>query len=165
MNVLLSKPLFLCLCASIVASLVVKLSPVQAGDVEEEVVVEFSGVSGVLEDDNVLPAKAVVSEATGRTLEDLSVGFVPYTPPLPPVEPVKLVPQKPVVPNPNFSYLGKLDEGEKIIAFIGSGDNVETLSVGEKIDYNWRIEKITDNGVVLTYLPLNEKRNIFANER
>lgn len=161
MSLSLSKPLFVALCASIVASIAVTLAPKRA-ESSEDTFADFVVAASVSVD--TLPI-VKARDLHGGDLKDLSVGFVPYRPPPPRIEPKIIAPEKPAVPTPHFLYLGRMDQGDRSLAFIGSGENVEALSVGERIDYNWRIEKITDNGVVLTYLPLNEQRSIFANER
>lgn len=162
MSVALSKPLFVCLCLSVVATITVRLSPEQAQAPDVDILVEPMSGADVRE-------RAPVSTGNGleasSLLRDLSKGFVPYRPPPPRVESVAPVAQKPGAPNPHFTYMGKMSEGKEVVAFIGSGENVEAISIGGQIDYNWRLDEITDSGVVLTYLPLNEQRRIFANER
>lgn len=162
MSAYLSRPVFICLCLSAVASIIVQLIPEYDLDHDGDLLAVPKGLHEVRES---IPAEIKKPTLSADTARDLSQGFVPYQPPPPRIEPVMIVVQKPVAPNPHFTYMGKMNEGEKTIAFIGTGDNVETIPIGEQIDYNWRLDEVEDGGVVLTYLPFNEQRRLFAKER
>lgn len=75
-------------------------------------------------------------------------------PPAPP-EPVA-PPTAPAVP---FVYLGELDaKTARPQVFLSSGDRLLIVSPGEVVDGQYRVESISEDGVVLTYLPLGQKQ-------
>lgn len=162
MSIALSKPLFTCLCLSVVATITVKLAPEQAKAPDVELLVDARPRADVRVDALISKGSFLEGEISSG---DLSKGFIPYRPPPPRVEPPAPVAQKPVAPSPHFTYMGRMSEGKEVLAFIGAGENVEVISIGAQVDYNWRLDEITDSGVVLTYLPLNEQRHISASER
>ncbi len=85
-------------------------------------------------------------------------------PPPPPVEvpaapPVRAAP--PTAPPVPFTYLGELDaKAAKPQVFLSSGDRLLIVSPGEVVDGQYRVESISENDVVLTYLPLNQRQVI-----
>ncbi|WP_176108500.1 hypothetical protein [Paraburkholderia youngii] len=84
---------------------------------------------------------------------------------LPPPPPVVVAPAPPepvappTAPPVPFTYLGELDaKAAKPQVFLSNGDRLLIVSPGEVIDEQYRIESISESGVVLTYLPLNERQ-------
>lgn len=84
----------------------------------------------------------------------------PARPVLPPVPVVPVAPPKPVAPTPSFSYLGRMVRDEHVYVFLARGDDVDVVEQGEKVDHDWRVERIAADSVELRYLPLNETRRL-----
>jgi hypothetical protein len=89
----------------------------------------------------------------------------PVPPPAPPVAPPPpLPPPAPVAPPLPFVFVGMLERGAtKPSAFIAKGDALFVVSVGDTVDSSYRIDSMTPDGIVMTYLPLNTKQTLNAN--
>lgn len=80
-----------------------------------------------------------------------------YVPPPPPkVEP----PPKPTAPPLPFSFMGRYEEAGRtgVVIMLVKGDRLYTVSEGDVIDDTYRVDRITERTVELTYLPLKEKQ-------
>jgi Tfp pilus assembly protein PilP len=100
---------------------------------------------------------AARSEEAAR--EDKAVD--PFAPrsfsPLVPAQPGKK--DKPTAPPLPFRYLGKMIEDGKLAVFLARGDESLSVSAGSRIG-EYRVDKVTDNEVVFTYLPLKTKQSL-----
>ncbi|HWA38665.1 MAG TPA: hypothetical protein VG873_12430 [Burkholderiales bacterium] len=69
------------------------------------------------------------------------------------------VPQVPPLP---FTYLGKVIEDGKLSVFLGRGEDSFSLSAGkrQKLDDQYRVDKVTESAVVFTYLPMNARQTL-----
>lgn len=86
--------------------------------------------------------------------------YVPPPPP-PPVKPLPPPPPPPPSPPPMpFSYLGHYQDGATLIIMLTKGDRIYTVSEGAVIDNTYRVERVRDGQLELTYLPLNMKQII-----
>jgi hypothetical protein len=74
-------------------------------------------------------------------------------PPLPP--PPAAPPAPPSPPQIPFNYLGRLDDGDKLAALLGESDVTHAGKVGDVINSVWRIERISEQSIDFTYLPLD----------
>ena len=83
-----------------------------------------------------------------------------YVPPPPPPPPKPLPPPPPTAPPMPFSFMGRYDDGKKLIILLVKGDRVYTVSEGEVIDNTYRVDRLTVGQLELTYLPLNIKQTI-----
>lgn len=70
--------------------------------------------------------------------------------PLPPPPP------KPVPPPFGYAYMGGLTEDGVRTAFFTQGERIIAVKVGDTVDTAFRIDKMTEKQMTLTYLPLNE---------
>ena len=68
-------------------------------------------------------------------------------------------PAKPEAPALPFRYLGKLIEDGKLSVFLANGEESVTARAGERIA-DWRVDKVTENEVQFTYLPLKTKQSL-----
>lgn len=97
-------------------------------------------------------------------IASLNQGFAPPPPPPPPPViqqvMVPVVIPRPVAPNPSFTYLGRMMRDDQVYVFLGRGDDVEVVAIGDAVDGSWRIESVSDTDVKLRYLPLNELRQL-----
>lgn len=78
-----------------------------------------------------------------------------WLPPAPP--PAK--PPAPQAPPLPFKYLGKMIEGDKILAFVGQGPMTHLLHKGSVV-MGYKVEEISETDMLLVYQPLNEKQRL-----
>lgn len=83
--------------------------------------------------------------------------YVPPPPP-PPVKPPP--PPKPTAPPMPFTYLGLYEEAPGKVIMLIKGDRIYTVSVGDVIENTYRVERVEQGVVEMTYLPLNIKQSI-----
>lgn len=101
--------------------------------------------------DDVLP----IAITRPLTVEPTSNPFSAssWLPPTPPPSPAPAAPPSP--PQIPFNYLGRLDDGGKLSALLGESDVTHAGKVGDVINSVWRIERISEQTVDFTYLPLD----------
>lgn len=81
--------------------------------------------------------------------------YVPPSQPLP-VEPVVSTPALPVAPPLPFRYMGRmLEENGHMVIYLTQGAHVYSVSEGDMLEGNYRLERIESSQLVLTYLPMN----------
>jgi hypothetical protein len=106
------------------------------------------------------PEAPAVEEAPARTeIVDAFASKTWYVPP-PPPPPVKLEPPpKPTAPPLPFTFMGRYEdhEGPPVIMLV-RGDRLYTVSEGDSIDGTYRVERVENGQIELTYLPLQEKQ-------
>jgi hypothetical protein len=78
-----------------------------------------------------------------------------YTPPPPPPPVSNLPPPQPVAPSLSFKYIGRMIDGNDIVLCLVKNGQQYTARVNDILDDNYRVDKISDNQAVLTYLPMN----------
>jgi hypothetical protein len=69
-------------------------------------------------------------------------------------------PAKPTAPPLPFKYLGKMIDGDKLAVFVSRGDETYTLHPGQKVDDAYRVDKVGEESVTFTYLPLKTKQEL-----
>ncbi|WP_410209736.1 hypothetical protein [Aquirhabdus sp.] len=74
---------------------------------------------------------------------------------LPPVQP-----QRPTAPTPQFTYLGRIIKDNQLSIFLEASAGPIVVKLGDVIDGDWRVDKITSNSIDLYYLPLHETRQL-----
>lgn len=84
-----------------------------------------------------------------------------WQPPPPPPPP----PEKPKAPPLPFAYLGHLAEGGKITLFLGSQQRTLIVHAGDTIDGIYRIDAITPQRALITYLPLDIQQSLTLRNR
>lgn len=67
-------------------------------------------------------------------------------------------PAQRVAPPLPFRYMGKLVENGKLEVFVLRGAEHFSVTAGQKIDNDYRVEKVTDTEIVFTYLPLKTRQ-------
>lgn len=97
------------------------------------------------------------------------LSWLPNRPPPPPPAPVivALPPPKaeePVTPPLPFTFVGMLARGKSMPeAYLAKGDSLIAVSVGEMLDDNhYRVDSLTADEVILTYLPMNVQQTLVA---
>lgn len=74
-----------------------------------------------------------------------------------------VAPPPPTAPPLQFKYLGKIMEGNTTRVFLSVADNNYIAKVGERIETNYRIDRIHDEAIEFTYLPLGIKQTLLIN--
>jgi len=71
-------------------------------------------------------------------------------------------PQAPQLPELPFKYLGKVIEDGKLSVFLARGDDSFSLQAGkkQKLDEQYRVDKVTESAVTFTYLPMNARQTL-----
>ena len=77
--------------------------------------------------------------------------------------PVAAPPPAPVAPPLQFKYVGKVIEGNRTSVFLSIAENNYVAKEGERIDANYRLDRIRDDVIEFTYLPLGIKQTLFIN--
>ena len=68
---------------------------------------------------------------------------------------------KPTAPPVPFVYIGKLaEQGEKAVIILARQNRTYTVSEGDVLDHDYRIDEVRPPVLTLTYLPLNIKQTI-----
>ncbi len=86
-------------------------------------------------------------------------------PPPPPVAMPKVLaasspPAPPSAPPMPFMYIGKMIDRQKVVIFLLRNDVQYVAQLNDVLDGTYRVEKISDDDVVLTYLPLNAQQTL-----
>jgi hypothetical protein len=82
-------------------------------------------------------------------------------PPPPPPQAAAPPPAPPMAPPLPFSFFGLLDEkGLARRVFLTKGDQLVIVKTNDVVEGQYRVDRITESAVDLTYLPLNQKQSI-----
>lgn len=99
----------------------------------------------------------VRGQQDGTKVEDVFQAKSWYVPPPPP----KPVPPPPPAPPPlPFTYMGRLLEDDKLTIFLSKQDRHFAVKAGDTLDGAYRVESVSAQQVVLTYLPLNMQQTL-----
>lgn len=80
----------------------------------------------------------------------------PAAPPLPPPPP-----PPPTAPPLPFTFVGLLEQkASRPTAFLAKGEALVVAAVGDVIDGTYRVESLSPAGIVVTYLPLNQRQSL-----
>lgn len=71
-----------------------------------------------------------------------------------------VAPPQAVAPALPFVFIGKMDDARRLRVFLLRGEKIYTVTAGEVIDGTYRVERIADSEMVLTYLPLNVSQTL-----
>lgn len=69
-------------------------------------------------------------------------------------------PAAPEAPPLPFRYIGHMVEDGRTHLFFAFGEESIIARVGEKVASQWRVDRITEQEVQLTYLPLKQKQSL-----
>jgi hypothetical protein len=82
----------------------------------------------------------------------------------PKAEAASQAPQAPTVPPLPFRYVGKMIEDGELQVFLARGEESFSLrggqKKGQKVDEQYRVDKVTENRVTFTYLPLKTQQTL-----
>lgn len=73
--------------------------------------------------------------------------------------PAAQAPAKPAAPPLPFQYFGRLTEKGKTEVFVLRGEELLTVSAGQKIG-DYRVDSVSDSRIAFTYLPLKMKQTL-----
>nr|WP_281720635.1 hypothetical protein [Nitrosomonas nitrosa] len=104
---------------------------------------------------------AAASWEPKRPIASVSQSFFASRQNTPP--PVAAPPPAPVAPPLQFKYVGKVIEGNRTSVFLSIAENNYVAKEGERIDANYRLDRIRDDVIEFTYLPLGIKQTLFIN--
>ncbi len=82
--------------------------------------------------------------------------FRPPPPPPPPPAP----PPPPMAPPVPFSFVGIWTEAGKESVFLGQGERTLRAQKGDELAGGWRLDQLSPDALVFTYLPLNQQRTL-----
>ena len=69
-------------------------------------------------------------------------------------------PAKPAAPPLPFKYLGKAIEDGKLSVFLARGEDSFSVHGGQKLDAEYRVDKVSETAVTFTYLPMKTKQTL-----
>jgi hypothetical protein len=69
-------------------------------------------------------------------------------------------PAKPEAPELPFRYMGKVIEDGKLEILLLRGDEHFSVAAGQKIDDQYRLDKVTTSSLTFTYLPMKKKQTL-----
>jgi hypothetical protein len=107
-------------------------------------------------------AEVRTRSAWGPLSSESLAAWSPPEPPPPPTKPVNAPvgppPPPPKPPTPAFPYkwIGQLIDSSGPIALLDSPQRSTGARAGDVLDGRWRIDKVTDGQIDLTWLPTNE---------
>jgi hypothetical protein len=83
-----------------------------------------------------------------------------FAAPPPAAEAAAQAPAKPAGPPPlPFKYAGRMSDGEKLEIFLEQGQEFIAVEPGQRVG-PYRVDKVTDEQIVFTYLPLKAKQTL-----
>ena len=82
-----------------------------------------------------------------------------FAPIVPAAEAQPQAPAKPTAPPLPFKYLGRMIDGDKLEIFLEQGQEFIAVEPGQRIG-EYRVDKVTDEQIVFTYLPLKTKQTL-----
>ena len=80
-----------------------------------------------------------------------------WQPPAPKTKPVP--PPAPRAPPLPFVYLGKMQEGAVVTAFVSQAGRTHVLHAGDTVD-SYRVDRISPRDMTFVYVPLGEKQRL-----
>lgn len=168
MSQLISRPLLALLLATSVTSAVVLLKPSEEGaNAEADLVADRAPVTAAVPAGEAAlsgePWRRELPKLDTHTAQALQPAKPAPLPPPPPMVVTPVVQQRPVAPPPPFTYLGRLIRDGKTVVFLAVGDTYETVAVGTTVGTAWKVEGVTETGLQLRYLPLNESKQLALN--
>jgi hypothetical protein len=87
-----------------------------------------------------------------------------YAPPPPPTPLASLLPPPPPsAPQLPFTFIGRMIDGTDVTLFLTNNNRQYTAKMNDVLDGTYRVDKITEKSVMLTYLPLNIQQELVFN--
>lgn len=84
-----------------------------------------------------------------------------FAPPRAPAAPAKArAPEPPSAPPLPFAYVGRLLEDGKLTVFLSRGGESLSVSAGERIGEEYRVESVSEHEITFVYLPLKTRQSL-----
>ena len=105
-----------------------------------------------------LDLSGLTRDANETVMADLFAPKSWYVPPPPP--PITATtPPVPVAPPLPFKYVGQLGEfSDKNVIYLSKGDTVYTVSVGDVIESQYRLDSVNEAQLTFTFMPMNAQQ-------
>jgi hypothetical protein len=78
----------------------------------------------------------------------------------PPAAQAAAAPAKPEAPELPFRYMGKVIEDGKLEILLLRGNEHFAVAAGQKVDQEYRLDKVTASSLTFTYLPMKKKQTL-----
>lgn len=104
-----------------------------------------------------LRSELLQRESADLEIENIFAARSWYVPPPPPKP---LPPPPPAAPPMPFTYVGKLEEPGRTMIFLSRQGVNYSVKQGDQIEGTYRVEEISPQAVILTYLPLNIRQTL-----
>lgn len=141
------------------------LSPAQAAETKLPSAAETEKKMNASQSDQRRAEMALNIEKLARPKLELPSGdpFVAKLPPPPPSPPPTAVPPPPapVAPAFPFTFLGRMIENNDTTLFLTKQDQSYTVKLNDVLEHNYRVDKIDNDQVIFTYLPLNIQQTLY----
>jgi hypothetical protein len=108
-------------------------------------------VSASLAWPTALPAR---DAASWRPMDVAVASAWGVPPPAPPARPAVAVVASAAEPPPlPYTLIGRIDDGGQAVALLAGPRRTESVKAGDRLDQDWRVEAVQDDGVHLLWLP------------
>lgn len=77
--------------------------------------------------------------------------------------PAYVPPPQPITPSLPFTFIGRMLDGKDAVLFLSRNDRQYVVKERDVLEDTYRVDKISDNDVVLTYLPTNTSQTLIFN--
>jgi hypothetical protein len=109
----------------------------------------------------VVTPQSIVRTALNETpAPQVTLAWGPPPPPPPPPLPKGYKPPPPPPPPLPFQAIGKLEDQGSITAFLLASDGTYAAKQGDTINNNYRVEEVTPQKIVFTFLPLKVRQEL-----
>ncbi|MCU0842289.1 MAG: hypothetical protein MUC79_11305 [Thiobacillaceae bacterium] len=109
------------------------------------------------------PAPAGARRATADRFQAKGPDLFPkqswQPPPPPPPKYVPPPPPPPVAPPLPFTYVGRWQDGDGEVFFLGQGQQVHNLRQGDRVG-QWRLDGVAPGSLTFTYLPMDKQQTM-----
>lgn len=86
--------------------------------------------------------------------------FRAHIPPAPKAAAASAAPAAPVAPSNPYRFAGRVVQDGTARVFLSKGDRVHEVKAGEELEEGYRVESVSDQQVVLVYVPLGTKERV-----
>lgn len=107
--------------------------------------------------------ETLIALAPRRIEDDGSEVFRVIAPPAP-VKAAAAAPAAPSAPPMPWRYVGKMEEGGRVVVLLSSPGKDIAVKQGETIDNLYRVEEIGARSIVLTFIPLKQKQTLLTGD-
>ncbi len=99
-----------------------------------------------------------------RDIFETKSWYVPPPPPPPPPPVVAAPPPPPMAPPLPFQFMGWMDDGERLRAFLSQGEKVYAVGEGDPVEASYRVQRVEPNRITFLYVPLSQTQTLLLAE-